>query len=301
MVRGIKTVDELKIEGKAVLVRGDLDVEDGENPRVNSVRNIVKTLVCRDAKRVKVIGHRETKYPICDQLRSEFPGVEFDDGLRLDPGEKANSEEFARRLAERWDVYINEAFATSHRKHTSFDTLPRHMKSEGKEVGLGMRFVVEMEKLDRVKELLKSGCKSVLVIGGVKIEDKEKFTQTMKDKFSAVLKGGLLPGVRLRPDGLDISDEAIEEYERVISGAELVLAAGVMGKYEEEGSSKGTKTTLEAIANSTAYKVAGGGDIEMAISTYGLTEKFDWISVGGGAMLEYLAMGTLPGIEALIE
>jgi 3-phosphoglycerate kinase len=39
----------------------------------------------------------------------------------------------------------------------------------------------------------------------------------------------------------------------------------------------------------------------MAISTYGLTEKFDWISVGGGAMLEYLAMGTLPGIEALIE
>jgi len=57
---------------------------------------------------------------------------------------------------------------------------------------------------------------------------------------------------------------------------------------------------LMAIANNNrAYKVAGGGDIEMAISKYGLTSKFDWISVGGGAMLQYLATGTLPGIEAL--
>jgi 3-phosphoglycerate kinase len=73
-----------------------------------------------------------------------------------------------------------------------------------------------------------------------------------------------------------------------------------MGKYEDPGAVAGTKAILEAIANNEkAYKVAGGGDIETAISTYGLTEKFDWISVGGGAMLEFLATGTLVGIEAV--
>ena len=121
----------------------------------------------------------------------------------------------------------------------------------------------------------------------------------MKDKFAAILTGGLLPGSELRPDGLDISDAAIEKYVTEISKAEVILAAGVMGKYEDPNCAKGTRTILEAIANSAAYKVAGGGDIEMAISSYGLTEKFDWISVGGGAMLQYLSTGTLVGIEAL--
>ena len=49
-----------------------------------------------------------------------------------------------------------------------------------------------------------------------------------------------------------------------------------------------------------AYKVAGGRDTEVAIARFGLTDSFDWISVGGGAMLEFLAKGTLPGIEVLI-
>lgn len=50
-----------------------------------------------------------------------------------------------------------------------------------------------------------------------------------------------------------------------------------------------------------AFKIAGGGDAEAAISEFGLNEKFDWISVGGGAMLEFLTKGTLPGIQALVN
>ena len=55
------------------------------------------------------------------------------------------------------------------------------------------------------------------------------------------------------------------------------------------------------VSNQNAYKVAGGGDTEAAISLLGFGNGFDWISVGGGAMLEFLANRTLPGIKALVE
>lgn len=272
-------------------------MDDGDNPRVRSVIDIVRYLTGRGADEIKVIGHRETDYPICDDLRRMFPEVEFDDELRNNPGEKENDEEFAKSLSDGWDVYVNEAFAVSHRKHASLVKLPEVMKAEGKTVAIGLRFETEMEQLAQVWN--RPG-KRVLVIGGTKVEDKEQFAERMRDRFAAVLKGGLLPGVQLRPDGLDISDEAIEQYKQVIRTAEVILAAGVMGKYEDPACERGTREILTAIAASRAFKVAGGGDIEMAISTFGLTDKFDWISVGGGAMLVYLGTGTLPGLEAVV-
>ncbi|TSC87911.1 MAG: phosphoglycerate kinase [Microgenomates group bacterium Gr01-1014_16] len=290
------TVKDINFSEKNILVRGDLDVDDKDNLRTESVRQVVKYLLEKGAKKIKVIGHTETKYRVVDDLRVEFPRAEFDDRLRDNPGEKGNSEKFAEQLAEGWDVYVNEAFATSHRDHASIDALPKLMKKQGKEIVIGLRFGIEIEKLGQIWE--KPG-KRILVIGGVKVEEKQKFADKMGNRFAAVLKGGLLVGVDLRPDGLDISDEAINNYIHEISSAEVILAAGVMGKYENENSSRGTKEVLNAIAGSHAYKVAGGGDIERAIDMFGLTEKFDWISVGGGAMLEYLSTGTLVGIEAI--
>jgi len=294
--QSLKSIKEIDVVGKNVLVRGDLDVDDKDNPRTESVRQAVKYLLENGAKKIKVIGHSETQYRVVDDLRREFPEVEFDDRLRDNPGEKGNSEKFAAQLAEGWDVYVNESFAVSHREHASLVALPKLMKQEGKPVCIGLRFGLELKKLTQVWE--KPG-RRILVIGGIKIDHKQKFVEDMKDKFSAILIGGKLPGVNLRPDGLDISDEAINNYIHEISSAEVILAAGVMGKYEDESSNKGTKLVLEAIAGSHAYKIAGGGDIERAIDMFGLTDKFDWISVGGGAMLEYLATGTLPGIEAI--
>lgn len=297
-----KNLSEADLAGKTVLVRGDFDVDDGHNPRANAIRELVNWLIGKNAGVIRVVGHTETDYDLAAQLKNEFPGVGFDAGLRGDPREKANDMGYAEELAQDWQVYINEAFATSHRKHTSIITLPQVFKRDNKEVYLGFRFEKELEMLKEVSTEVNSERKSALVIGGVKVDDKQKFAEDMGSKFTSVLKGGLLPGVDLRPDGLDISDQAITEYCRIISEAEVILAAGVMGKYEDPGAAAGTKAVLEAIANNTnAYKVAGGGDIEMAISTYGLTEKFDWISVGGGAMLVYLGTGTLPGLEAVIR
>ncbi len=300
MKKNLQRLKDADLVGKKILIRGDLDVDDGENPRVESVREMVRFVLEKKPKKIKVIGHRETNFPICEQLRLEFPETEFDDTLRDDPGEKSNDEVFAEKMADDFEVYINEAFASSHRKHASIVSLPEIIKKKGGQVYLGLRFEKEIEMLDKVTETVNSNRRSILVIGGVKIEDKQAFAERMKDKFSAVLKGGLLPGVVLRTDGLDISEEEIGRFETEIENAEVILAAGVMGKYEDQGASEGTRRVLTAIANNTqAYKVAGGGDIEMAISTYGLTDKFNWISVGGGAMLEYLSTGTLPGIEVL--
>ena len=299
--KSLRSIRDVDPASKSVLVRGDLDVDDGENPRIESVRAVVNQLLNLSVDQLKVIGHRETAFPICEQLRREYPNVEFDDRLREDPGEKANSEEFAARLAEGWDVYVNEAFATSHRKHASIGALPRLMRGRGKVVCVGERFEKEVEMLNELMIKVNSTRKSVLVIGGVKVEEKERFAETMKDKFGKVLKGGLLPGGKLRPDGLDISDEEVKRFVMEIERAEVILAAGVMGKYEDPNAERGTEEVLAAIANNNqAYKVVGGGDIEMAISKYALTSKFDWISVGGGAMLQYLSTGTLPGIEALV-
>ena len=105
-------ITDLEVSGKKVLVRGDFDVDDGDNPRANSIRNIVCYLKEKGAAKIKVIGHSETDYNLALVLGKEFPNVEFDSSLRQNKGEKENSLEFAQKLAQGWDIFVNEYFAT---------------------------------------------------------------------------------------------------------------------------------------------------------------------------------------------
>jgi phosphoglycerate kinase len=102
------------------------------------------------------------------------------------------------------------------------------------------------------------------------------------------------------PDKEDITLNSIDRFKQEVVSAGTIVLAGPMGKFEEEGHRQGTKEIFAAVANASAFKVAGGGDTERAILTLSLSNGFDWISVGGGAMLEFLAKGTLPGIQALL-
>lgn len=276
--------------GKSLVVRADLEADSRLDPRFVAAKNIVNYLRRQNAGSIKVIGHQGGVWMV------EALGVTVNYNIRSDPREEVNSVEFAAELANGFDVYVNEAFGVSHRPHTSVEALPRWMKKQGRGVYCGPRFKQEVDTLSQV--LTRQG-KKILVIGGSKVKDKEKYAAALKSKFDLVLKGGLLPGADLRADGLDITTETVANYKSQIASAQIIVAAGVMGKYEDVGSEYGTKEILQTIANLSAYKIAGGGDIEAAISKYGLTNKFDWISVGGGAMLEFLATGTLPGIEAL--
>jgi 3-phosphoglycerate kinase len=293
MKKKLPVISEISVSGKNVLVRGDLEYGDKNSPRGKSMEESVAYLQVGGAAKIKILGHKGR-----EEMTGFWPGVEVMWDIRSDAREEANDTGFAAELALGFDIYVNESFATSHRKHASLDALPRLMKSQGKIVCVGQRFTKEIEVLDGVFE---SNLKKVLVIGGAKASDKEKASVELDGKFEAILKGGLLTGVRLREDGLDISDDAIEEYKNIISTAGKIVVAGPMGKFEDEGSEKGTKEVYTAVAYSNAYKIAGGGETEKAISKFGLADKFDWISVGGGAMLEYLVKGTLPGIEAIID
>ncbi len=102
-------------------------------------------------------------------------------------------------------------------------------------------------------------------------------------------------------DKEDITINSIERFEGEIEMAKTIVVAGPMGKYEDEGHRQGTQRVFAKVAAAEAYKVTGGGDSHVVVSLYKLEDKFDWISVGGGAMLEFLAKKTLPGIEALLE
>jgi phosphoglycerate kinase len=101
--------------------------------------------------------------------------------------------------------------------------------------------------------------------------------------------------------GLDIGPITIQTYAAVIASAKTILWNGPMGVFEIEEFSRGTIKIAEAVADSNALSIIGGGDSVAAIIKAGVSDRISHISTGGGASLEYIANETLPGIEALSE
>jgi phosphoglycerate kinase len=97
----------------------------------------------------------------------------------------------------------------------------------------------------------------------------------------------------------DIGAKTVENYAKIISKAKSIVVSGPMGVYENKKFNYGTKKVLEAIANSKAFSLAGGGNTIAAIEEYGLTKKIGYISTAGGALIEFLMGKKLPGVVAL--
>ncbi len=99
----------------------------------------------------------------------------------------------------------------------------------------------------------------------------------------------------------DIGPDTIKQLTGIIKKAKTILWNGPVGAFEIEQYSEGTRAIAEAIAESAGFSVAGGGDTLAAIEAYGVAEKIDYISTGGGAFLTFLEGKKLPAIEALEE
>jgi phosphoglycerate kinase len=97
----------------------------------------------------------------------------------------------------------------------------------------------------------------------------------------------------------DIGAKTVENYAKLISKAKSIVVSGPMGVYENTEFNYGTKKVFEAIANSQAFSLAGGGNTIAAIAEYGLTKKIGYISTAGGALIEFLMGKKLPGVTAL--
>ncbi len=97
----------------------------------------------------------------------------------------------------------------------------------------------------------------------------------------------------------DIGAKTVENFGKLISKAKSIVVSGPMGVYENKEFNYGTKKVLEAIANSKAFSLAGGGNTIAAIEEYGLTKKIGYISTAGGALIEFLMGKKLPGVVAL--
>lgn len=134
--------------------------------------------------------------------------------------------------------------------------------------------------------------------------DKGGKIQLPKDHVTSTEFGGAplpCPGTNIPSDqmGLDIGPLTIKAYSDLIKTAKTIFWNGPMGLFENKDFAKGTMAMADAISESKAFSVVGGGDSVAAVQQSGKAEKFSHVSTGGGASLEYIERGELPGVQAL--
>ena len=168
------------------------------------------------------------------------------------------------------------------------------MKAMGGNIGNSL---CENDRLDTATELLKKA-----EAKGVNIHLPSD--SIIADKFAADANTSSAPSNNI-PDGwmgLDIAEDACEQFTNVIESSRTILWNGPMGVFEMEKFQHGTKAIATAVANATAkgaYSLVGGGDSVAAVNLFGFHDKVSYVSTGGGAMLEYFEGKVLPGIAAV--
>lgn len=286
----------------------------------------------------------ETAHKVADSLPEG--GVVVFENLRLDDRETENDPEFAKYLASFGDIYVNDAFAVSHRAHASVVGITKYLPSyvgfliadEIEHLSLALDpqhpflFILGGAKFDTKMPLLKKFMKIAdhVFIGGVLANDFFRdigleVGASLADEHRAslvpLLKNGkiILPSdvvvkniqtkktatkhideVSVGESIMDVGPATIVALAPIIKKAKLIVWNGPLGYYEG-GFDKGTALLLNAIAESKAKSIIGGGDTAVVVEKLGLADKFTFVSTGGGATLDYLANGKLPGIEAIMR
>jgi phosphoglycerate kinase len=168
------------------------------------------------------------------------------------------------------------------------------LKAQGFEVGDSL---LEIDRIDEVKQLIKTAQeKNVEIVLPVDVVISKELDGSAP---VSVVDAHQIP---VGQKGLDIGPKTSDLFAKKIADAKTVVWNGPMGVFEVNAFASGTKTVAQALADSDAYSVVGGGDSAAAIRLLGLDEsKFDHISTGGGASLELLEGKVLPGLAVLEE
>jgi phosphoglycerate kinase len=258
----IRSVDDLDVGGKKVLVRVDFNVPLDDELRVADDTRIVasmptvRALVSRGAKVILMshLGRPKGKRveslslaPVAKTLEMhlgagvafaedciglaaqevvsslEDGGVALLENLRFHEGEESNSVDFASKLAELGEVYVNDAFGTAHRAHASTDAVPRMMKQKG----AGFLMLKELDYLSRA--LQKPEKPFVAVLGGAKISGKIDIITNMLPRVDRLLVGGGMMFTFLKARGLSVGLSLLDE-DRVKMAADVLQKADSEGK-----------------------------------------------------------------------
>lgn len=273
-------------------------------------------------------------------LLAEAPDGSFVllENIRRFSGEIENSKTFARELASLADVYVNEAFSASHRAHASIVGVPKllphyagflfeeEVRNLSKAFSPAHPFLCILggakfeTKLPLIKKFL--AVADTIYMGGALANDiyKARGYEVGASRVSALALDAEFfanPKIQVPVDvvasGTEKLAEQVEKYEKIVDAgpialddlraliekAKFVLWNGPFGVCEE-GFDTGTIAAAQALAECDAETIIGGGDTLAVVSRLGLLERFSFVSTGGGAMLEFLANGTLPGIDALL-
>ena len=391
-----KSIEDVNVAGKRVLCRCDFNVPTKEG-KITSDKRIVaalptiqylvnqgaKVILCSHMGKPKGEWKPELSLKIVADRLSELLGKEvimasdvagedskakaaaLKDGdvmllenTRYIKGETKNDPELSKDLASLADIFVNDAFGTAHRAHSSTAGVADHLPAVcgylvQKEVGVmgkaqaaperpfvailggakvsdklnvinnllekvdtliiggGMAFtflaaqgysvgssLVDNEKIDYCKEMLaKAEAKGVKLLLPVDTVVADSFPSPIDAEIAvSTVDSCAIPEGKM---GLDIGEKAREEFAAAAKAAKTVVWNGPMGVFENPVLSAGTKAVAQALADSDAVTIVGGGDSAAACEQLGYADKITHISTGGGASLEFLEGLELPGIACL--
>ena len=320
--RALPTIEFLRTSGAKILLMSHIETKGVEVPTLRPVYT-----------------HLSQKLPLSfiedcfsDDARQgidmqEDGEIILFENIRRYEGEKKNDPEFAAKLAALADMYVDDAFAVCHREHASVVGVPKHLPCYA---GLLLADEIKHLKIDD-----STPHPFLFILGGAKFETKLPLIDKFLEKADQMFIGGALANDLLKLKGIDVKDSLvsstnvsldhllsnpkvmipsdmvwsenkimdagakdIEMLKPYIMNAKYILWNGPLGEYEK-GFKEGTIALSRLIGASDAVSVVGGGDTLASIKELGLVDQFTFISTGGGAMLEFLLKGTLPGVEAL--
>lgn len=365
------------IQDTHVLVRADFNVpiEDGEIDTDFRIKETLPTIRWLKERGAKIIlcshisgDELETLEVVYEYLADIFDSIAFvreyaDDAAKeqiaaMDSGdivlfenlrqydeEKANADVFAKQLASYADLYVNEAFASSHRAHASIVGVPEYLPAYA-----GLQFVDEVQHLSHAHA---PEHPFLFILGGAKFATKIPLIRSFVDRADTIYVAGALANVFFQAKGrevgrsllpdqevkvddlldsenivlpadlrvvdedddhcvtavddigsgekqLDIGPDSMDELEAHIQESDFIVWNGPLGDYEQ-GYGETTDECAKLIAERDTTAIVGGGDTVAAIADMDIEHMFTFVSTAGGAMVDFLADETLPGIEALAD
>jgi phosphoglycerate kinase len=386
----VKSLRDLELKGKRVLMRVDFNVPTDKENNILDDAKIAAALpsiqyILQQGGRLILMSHlgrpggkKNGKYSL-DKVAAHLSALlnlpvamihdcigdevlqaasRLQDGqvlllenVRYYEGEEKNDPEFSRQLASLGDVFINDAFGTAHRAHSSTTGIADYLPAYA-------GFLMENE-VAMLRKVLGEGEKPrMAILGGAKVADKLGLIHNLLDKMDIILIGGGMANTFLKALGnnvgnslcedklldqarnliqaaqsknvrlvfpqdvviaeaisadavaevvdvdgvgadmmiLDIGPQTIAEFEKLIKEARTIVWNGPMGVFEYEQFAQGTRAITQALADSPATTVIGGGDTSVIVHDLGLEDGITHISTGGGATLEFLEGIALPGV-----